>query len=258
MGCCVGITSGKGGVGKSSICIGLGLALAKKGYKVCLIDMDLGLKNLDVMMGLENRIFYDMVDICEGKCSVQSALVASKSHPQLKLLPACKSIHLHKLETNRVKGIIDELKNQFDYILLDTAAGIETGFTTTCALADRFLVVATLDATSLSDADRIIGLLMKENIHDIQCVINRLNPRYIDKGISVQFTAALDWLCVECVGIVYEDEQIIRGFNIGSPSVAHDTSKASLCFEAIARAFMGEEVVIPKLHQSLLKRLFFS
>lgn len=258
MGSCIGITSGKGGVGKSSVCIGLGIALARKGYKVCLVDMDLGLKNLDVMMGLENRVFYDILDIAQGKCSLAQAIVSAKNQDRLKLLPACKSVHVHMLKQEMMTEVIDELKEMFDYILLDTPAGIETGFLYTCALADSFIVVSTLDMTALQDADRIIGLLMKENVHQIKCVLNRLNLRYIDKGISVQLTNALEWLCVECIGIVYEDEQIIRGYNIGQPAVYRENSKAWECFDHICNAFLGEEVVIPKLHKSILKRLFSS
>lgn len=258
MGSCIGITSGKGGVGKSSICIGLGMALARKGYKVCLLDMDLGLKNLDVMMGLENRVFYDILDICEGKCSLNQAIVSSKNNENLKLLPACKSIHVHKLKAEMMKEVVNELKDKFDYILLDTPAGIETGFLYTCQFADRFLVVTTLDMTALQDADRIIGLLMKENVEKIQCVLNRYNPKYIDKGISIQLSHALDWLSVECIGIIYEDEQIIRGYNIGVPAVCHENSKAWQCFDHICKAFLGEEIVIPKVHKSILKRLFSS
>lgn len=258
MGRCIGITSGKGGVGKSSVCIGIGFALAKRGYKVCLLDMDLGLKNLDVMMGLENRMFYDVLDIAEGKCTLNQALVNAKNQNNLKLLCACKSIHVHKLKKEMLQSIIEELSQMFDFVLFDTPAGIEAGFSYTLSYVDHFIVVSTLDLTSLQDADRIIGILMRENVSKIQCIINRYNPKFLDKGISIQFTKALEYLCVECIGIIYDDEQIIRGYNIGSPSVYHDHSKASLCFESIVNAFLGEEVILPKIHKSILKRLFTS
>ena len=258
MGNCIGITSGKGGVGKSSVCIGIGFELAKRGYKVCLLDMDLGLKNLDVMMGLENRLFYDVLDVVEGKCTLNQALVNAKNQKNLKLLCACKSVHVHKLKKEMLSPIIEELIQMFDFILFDTPAGIEAGFSYTLSYADHFIVVSTLDLTSLQDADRIIGILMRENISKIQCVINRYNPRYLEKGISIQFTKALEYLCVDCIGIVYDDEQMMRGYNIGSPSVYHDHSKSSICFESIVNAFLGEKVIYPKLHQSILKRLFSS
>lgn len=256
MGCCVGITSGKGGVGKSSVCIGIGSILAKKGYNVCLVDMDLGLKNLDVMMGLENRIFYDILDVSEGKCSLNQAFVSSKYDEHLYLLCACKSVHVHKCQQTMIAQVLDELKKQFDYILFDTSAGIESGFIYTSKLADRFIVVTTLDSTALQDADRIIGLLMKENVKKIQCVINRMNPRFIDRGISVELTKALDWLSVECIGVVYEDEQLMKGYNHGRVMLHQDNSKSRECFESIVKAFEGEEIIIPKYHKSLLKRLF--
>lgn len=258
MGSCVGITSGKGGVGKSSICIGLGSMLANKGYKVCLIDMDLGLKNLDVMMGLENRVFYDILDVSEGRCTLNQALVKSKNEEYLSLLSACKSVHVHKLTEKMLVEIIENLKQNFDYILFDAPAGIETGFGYTMKFADRYVVVTTLDVTALQDADRIIGLLMKDDVKSIQCVINRMNPRYMDKGISIQLKKALEWLSIECIGVVYEDEQIMRGYNHGQPSVYSENSKARECFDFITRAFLGEEVMIPKYHKSLLKRIFSS
>lgn len=258
MGICVGITSGKGGVGKSSISIGLGSVLARKGYRVCLVDMDLGLKNLDIMMGLENRVFYDMIDVGQGKCSLNQALVKSKNEENLWLIPVSKSVTLNRLNEEIILNILDELKTKFDYILLDTAAGIESGFTYATHLADRFIVVTTLDQTSLQDADRIIGLLMKENAQKIQCIVNRMNPQYISKGISLKLMNALEWLSVECIGVVYEDEQIMKGYNHGHPSVSNEHSKASECFESIVRAFEGEEVILPKYHKSLLKRLFSS
>ncbi len=258
MGCCIGITSGKGGVGKSSICIGLGIVLAKSGYRVCLLDMDLGLKNLDVMLGLENRVFYDVLDIYEGKCSLNQALVQAKHTENLMLLAACKSIHVHKMNQNMLKDVIEELQQKFDYILLDAPAGIESGFAYTLDLADRFIVVTTLDMTALQDADRIIGILMRESSKKIQCVINRMSPKYIDKGISIQMNQALDTLCIECIGIVYEDETIIKGYNHGQPIVYNKNSKAWHCFESIKKAFLGEELAIPKYSKSLLKRIFSS
>lgn len=258
MGSCIGITSGKGGVGKSSVCIGLAIALAKKNYKVCLVDMDLGLKNLDIMMGLENRVFYDISDIASGKCSSFQALISSKYHENIKLLCACKSIQIEKIQAEMVIQIINEIKEHFDYILMDTSAGIERGFKYTCQVCDQFLIVSTLDLTSLQDADRIIGLLMKDNIQNIKCIINRYNPRFLDKGISIQLNNALDYLCVECIGVVYEDEQIIRGNNLGYPAVTNENSKSFASFTQIASALLGNEAVFPKESKSLLKRLFMS
>ena len=256
MGYCIGITSGKGGVGKSSICIGLAITLAKRDFKVCLVDMDLGLKNLDIMMGLENRVFYDISDVANEKCSLSQALIKSKYNDSLQLLCACKSIQIEKMNINMFIKIIDELKEKFDYILFDTAAGIESGFKYTTQLVDQFIVVSTLDATSLQDADRIIGLLMKENIKEIKCIINRYNPKFVDKGISIQLKNALEYLSIDCIGVIYEDEQIIRGNNLGHSILLNDNSKAFHNFNNVVDVLLGNEITLPKQSKSLLKRLF--
>jgi len=258
MGVCIGITSGKGGVGKSSICIGLAYALSKKNYKVCLVDMDLGLKNLDIMLGLENRVFYDISDVALERCTLSQALIKSKNTENIQLLCACKSIQIDKMNINMFHKIIEELKEKFDYILFDTAAGIESGFKYTIKLVDQILIVSTLDSTSLQDADRIIGLLMRDNIENIKCIINRYNPKHIDKGISVQLKNALEYLSVECIGIIYEDEQIIRGNNLGYPMVFNENSKVYDCFRKTVDGLLGNEVVLPKQNKSLLKRFFSS
>lgn len=258
MGHCIGITSGKGGVGKSSICIGLAVALSKRDYKVCLVDMDLGLKNLDIMMGLENRVFYDITDVALEKCSLSQALIKSKNSDKLQLLCGCKSIQIDKINLNMFNKIIDELKDKFDYILFDTAAGIESGFKYTTQLVEQVIVVSTLDSTSLQDADRIIGLLMKENINDIKCIINRYNPKHIDKGISIQLKNALEYLSIDCIGIIYEDEQIIRGNNLGYPMAFNENSKVFQSFNKVVDVLLGEEIILPKHNKSLLKRLFSS
>lgn len=246
MGCCVAITSGKGGVGKSSVCIGLGSALASNGYSVCLVDMDLGLKNLDIMMGLQNRVYYDLMDVMEGKCSLQQALVKDKIQPKLSLIPACKSIQIKQFNHEKLALLVSALKEQYDYILLDTPAGIEGGFELALACADRFIIVSTLDATALQDADRIIGLLMKQNVGLIQLVLNRCNPKYIEKGISIQMEDALKWLSIELLGVVYEDELIIKGHNQGLPIVNQPKSITTQCFNAISKAFVGEGFEIVK------------
>ena len=165
---------------------------------------------------------------------------------------------IDKIHKEMIISIINELKEMFDYVLLDTSAGIESGFKYTCSVCDRILVVSTLDLTSLQDADRIIGLLMKENIQNIQVVINRYNPKYLNSGISIQLSNALDYLCVECIGVIYDDEQIIRGNNLGYPIMFNETSKAYQGFKQVCNALLGNEVIIPKEHRSLLKRLFTS
>lgn len=256
---CIGITSGKGGVGKSSVCIGLGITLAKAGNRVCLIDMDLGLKNLDMMMGLENRVYFDLIDVYEGRCLLKQALVKDKHEERLVLLPACKTIHVQQFKQEMLLDVIDELKMQFDYILFDTPAGIESGFRHTLTCCNHFIVVSTLDTAALQDADRMIGLLIKENVFRIQCILNRINQRYIDKGISVELEKAMEWLSVECLGIIYDDEQLMKGNNQGRPIVLNDKSKAMSCFQQIKASLLNETYEDSKVKsKSILRKLFFS
>lgn len=257
MGTSIAITSGKGGVGKSTICISLGMVLARAGYRVCLIDVDLGLKNLDVMMGLENRVFYDLYDAMNGKCSLNKAILRDKREENLYLLPACKSINVTNFNGNDLKLVVEELKRSFDYVLLDSPAGIESGFMHSLHCADRVILVTTLDITAIQDADRIIGLLMKENIETIQVILNRVNPRFIEKGISVRMEDALSWLSVELLGIVYEDENIAKGNNRGTPHVLDEKSLTSDCFENIRARLFGENVALPKYREkNILRKLF--
>lgn len=253
----IAITSGKGGVGKSSITIGLGILLAQAGYKVCLIDVDLGLKNLDVMMGLENRIYYDLMDVMEGRCPLLKAMVKDKYQDNLYLLPACKSIQIQKFKGEMLTFIVDELKKDFDYILLDTPAGIEGGFKHCLKSADQFIVVTTLDVTALQDADRIIGLLLKENAGKIQLIVNRCNPRYMEKGISLKLEEALNWLSIELLGIVYEDEMLTKGNNHGLPAALNEKSMTHICMKHISAALLGETACLPKYKEkNLLRKLF--
>lgn len=257
MGCSIAITSGKGGVGKSSVCVSMGIVLAKKGYRVCLIDVDLGLKNLDVMMGLENRVYYDLKDAMDGKCSLNKAILRDKHESNLYLLPACKSVNVTHFKGEDLQLVVNELKKSFDYILLDTPAGIESGFMYSLKCADRIIIVTTLDIAAIQDADRIVGLLMKENVETIQLILNRVNPRYIEKGISVKMEDALSWLSIELLGIVYEDEQIARGNNRGNPQVLDMKSLSYECFDATCERLLNHQAVLPKYREkNLLHKIF--
>lgn len=259
MGFSIAITSGKGGVGKSSVCIGLGVVLAQRGYQVCLIDMDLGLKNLDVMMGLENRVFYDLMDVMEGECTLSKAIIKDKHQKNLSLLPATKSLQTAQFSGVKLSHIMHELKNQYDYILMDTPAGIESGFLHALNCAEQMIIVSTLDVTSLQDADRIIGLLMKENMDKIQLIINRCNPRHIEKGISVSLEEALNWLSIELLGVVYDEELIAKGHNKGIPLVMDESSLTHECFKQILATFLGEPIQIPKYRtKNFLQKLFLT
>ena len=257
MGEVIAITSGKGGVGKSSVVLNLGEMLAMMGHSVCLIDMDLGLKNLDYMMGLDNRMFYDMVDVMKQRCSLKNAMLQDKYCKQLYLLPGCKSVHMEEFDVEQLKVIINTLKEQFDYILLDSAAGIEKGFYSSIACVNKVILVTTLDVTSLQDADRVIGILMQQRMEHISFIVNRYQEKSIEKGICVPLQDAKQWLAVDFLGYVFEDEEMQRCANIGKPAVGKRSQKLYECFSVIARRLQGEHVSLPKTQgKSILAKLF--
>lgn len=257
MGRAIAITSGKGGVGKSSVCINIGIVLAQLGYRVCLIDVDLGLKNLDVMLGLENRVIYDLRDVMEGICPLEKAILQDKREPNLFLLPACKSVNLRYFQGSDLQLVVSELKHHFDFILLDTPAGIESGFIHSIACVEDVILVTNLDITSVQDADRVIGILMKERMRSIQLIVNRMNPRYIEKGISIRLEDALNWLSIDLLGYVFDDETVIRANNRGVPISLAKNTLVYDCFLAIAKRLTGTQVPLPKYKEKkFLQKLF--
>ena len=250
------VTSGKGGVGKTSVTSNLGIALAKDS-KVCLIDSDLGLKNLDVVLGIENRVIFDMQDVISGVCSLAQALVKDKRSSNLFVLPACKSIDVQKINFSYLEKIINSLKENFDYILIDSPAGIERGFYNAIRSADEAIVVVTLDISSIRDADKVIGILNSNNIQDVKLVINRVNMKHIEDGVSLTMSDAVDVLGVGVLGVVYYDDAISEGNNRGLP-VCHDNkSIASKCFNNISKRINGERVDLMKYRKkSFFEKLF--
>ena len=257
MGQTIAITSGKGGVGKSSVCVNIGIHLARQGHKVCLIDCDLGLKNLDVMLGLENRVLYDLRDAIDGRCTLEKAILKDKREPNLYLLPACKSVNLKYFHGNDLKIVVRELEKEYEYILLDTPAGIESGFIHSIACVNRVILVTTLDITAVQDADRIIVILMKEDVNDIEVIVNRMNPKYIDKGISIRLEDALSWLSIPLLGYVFDDENVIRANNRGIPIALSTSASINECYECIAKRMQKEDVPLPKFKEKkLLQKLF--
>lgn len=253
----IAITSGKGGVGKSSVCVNMGMVLAQKGYRVCLIDVDLGLKNLDIMLGLENRILYDLRDVMMGNCSLGKVIIQDKRESNLYLFPACKSVQISEFKKNDLQLVMDELKKSFDYLLLDAPAGIESGFRHAISCADEAIVVTTLDVTSIQDADRIVGILMKEQLDNISLVVNRVNKKYIEKGISTTLEDALSCLCIPLLGVVYEEAEMIKSNNRGIPITLQKNSFIASCFDIIVERLLGKEVSIPKIKEkSIFQRIF--
>lgn len=247
MGEVIVITSGKGGVGKTTTTANLGAALALKGKKVVLVDTDIGLRNLDVVMGLENRIVYDIVDVVEQKCKLRQALIKDKRYTDLFLLPAAQTRDKSAVNEEQMKELTKTLKEEFDYILIDCPAGIEQGFKNAISGADRALVVTNAEISSIRDADRIIGLLEASEIKNPELVINRLRPEMIKKGEMMDVEDILDLLSIDLIGVVPEDEIIITQTNKGEPAVSNKKAPSGKAYIEIARRILGEnvEVTIP-------------
>lgn len=250
------VTSGKGGVGKSSTCVNIGSNLAINGYKVCLIDADLGLKNLDVILGIESRVVFDIQDVINGVSTLNQALVRDKRIDNLFLLPACKSIDVTKINFSYLEKIIVELKKQFDFILIDSPAGIERGFYNAIRNANEAIVVVNNDVASIRDADKVIGILNTHGIIDTKLVINRVSLKKIEKDVSITMSDVLDILGIPLLGIVYEDEEIIKSNNKGMPLILNNKSIINRCYQNIAKRLNGEDIKIAKYKKNLFEKIF--
>jgi septum site-determining protein MinD len=248
MGEAIVITSGKGGVGKTTTTANIGTALALQGKKVCLIDTDIGLRNLDVVMGLENRIIYDIVDVAEGRCRLNQTLITDKRFDCLKLLPAAQSKDKSSVNPEQMKEIVEELKRDFDYVLIDCPAGIEQGFKNAIAGAGQSVVVTTPETSAVRDADRIIGLLEKEpSIEAPKLIINRIRHHMVKSGGMLEIDEILDVLAIDLLGVVVDDEEVISASNRGEPIALQPSSKASIAYRNIGRRILGETVPLMSL-----------
>lgn len=237
------VTSGKGGVGKTTTTANIGAGLARMGHKVVLVDTDIGLRNLDLLMGLENRIVYNIVDVVEERCKLQQALVKDKRMPELSLLPAAQTRDKSAINEEQIKAVILELKKTFDFILVDSPAGIEQGFLNATAGANEAIVVCTPEMSSVRDADRIIGLLeAKEDLETCKLVINRVRPGMIKANDMMDVDDVLEILSIKLLGVIPEDEDIIVSTNKGEPVVNTETSLAGKAYRNIARRVSGEDV----------------
>lgn len=236
------ITSGKGGVGKTTTCANLGVALASMGSKVVMVDADIGLRNLDVVMGLENRIVYDLVDVIEGYCRLRQALIKDKRIEGLYLLPAAQTRDKNAVNPDQMKELIAGLKEEHDYVLVDCPAGIEQGFRNAIAGADRAVIVTTPDVSAVRDADRITGLLEAAGFEKPELIINRLNPKMVARGDMMDISDIIDILAIDLLGVVPDDDYIVVSTNRGEPAVMVDNSKAGQAYRNIARRIKGEEV----------------
>ena len=235
------ITSGKGGVGKTTTTANVGTGLAQLNKKVVLIDTDIGLRNLDVVMGLENRIVYTLVDVIEGRCRLAQALIKDKKYPELCLLPTAQTRDKDAVSPDQMKALIEELRNDFDYILLDCPAGIEQGFKNAIAGADRALVVTTPEVSAVRDADRIIGLLQANEINQVDLIVNRLRMDMVKRGDMLTVEDVVGILAINLIGAVPDDEQIIVSTNQGEPLVGSN-ALAGQAYANISKRILGENV----------------
>ena len=236
------VTSGKGGVGKTTTVANIAVALASGGKKVVCIDGDIGLRNLDVVMGLENRIVYDIVDIVEGRCRTRQAMIRDKRLPELFLIPAAQTRDKNAVSPSDMIRLCDELRPEMDWILIDSPAGIERGFRNSIAAADRILIVTNPEMSAVRDADRVIGLLEAEEKNAPSLIINRLNPSLVKRGDMLSVDDVYDLLRIDVIGIVPEDENVIVASNKGAPLAMEAKTKAGQAFRNISRRLNGEDV----------------
>jgi septum site-determining protein MinD len=238
----VTITSGKGGVGKTTATANLAAALAASGQKVVCIDADIGLRNLDVVLGLENRIVYDLVDVVEGRCRLRQAMIRDKRLPELYLIPAAQTRDKSAISPSDMVRLCDELRPECDWIMIDSPAGIERGFRNAIAPSDIVLVITNPEVSAVRDADRIIGMVEAEEKGPARLVINRIRPDMVRREDMLSPDDVLELLAVELVGIVPEDENVILSTNRGMPIALDGKSKAGQAFRNIARRLQGEKV----------------
>ena len=256
------ITSGKGGVGKTTTTANLAVALANEGYRVVAIDGDVGLRNLDVIIGLENRIVYTLVDVIEGTCRLNQAMIRDKRTENLYMIPTAQSRTKDAVSAEQMLDICGQLRKEFDFVLIDSPAGIEAGFRNAAAGADEALVVTTPEVSAVRDADRIIGLLESMEKAPISLIINRIKPDMVKRGDMLSTEDVLDILAVDLIGVVPDDESVVTSSNKGEPLTFSNSSRATKAFLNIAKRICGNEVPFMDLSDdqkgffSSLKRIF--
>jgi septum site-determining protein MinD len=259
MGRIIVITSGKGGVGKTTVTANLGSAIAQLGYKIALIDADFGLRNLDLLLGLEQRVVYTAIDVLEGTCSIEKALVKDKRQPNLVLLPAAQNRTKEAISPEQMKDLVSQLKTQYDYILIDSPAGIEMGFRNAIVPAQEAIIVTTPEMAAVRDADRVVGLLETEDIQSIRLIVNRVRPQMIQLNQMISVEDILDLLVIPLLGIVPDDERIIISTNRGDPLVLDEKpSLPAMAFSNIARRLEGQDLPFLDLmatHDNILTRI---
>lgn len=258
MGVSIVITSGKGGVGKTTTTANIGTALASLGKKVVVIDGDTGLRNLDVLLGLENRIVYTIIDVIEGRCRLKQGLIKDKRFQNLCLLPTAQTKDKDDISPQDMLRIVNELKEEFDYVLIDSPAGIEQGFENAVIGADRAVVVVNPEITSVRDADRVIGKLDAKGLEDHGVIINRLNYEMTKNGDMLDVSDIIETLSIELLGVVPDDKNITVSTNKGEPIVLDENAISGRAFKNIAKRITGEEVPFIELHTTVNEGFFKS
>ncbi len=254
MGTVITVTSGKGGVGKSTISANISVGLANAGKKVVAIDFDIGLRNLDMILGLENRIVFDVIDVMEGKCKLPQALINDKFSKSLYFLPASQTKDKTVLDKDKVKKLIDELKEDFDFVVIDSPAGIEGGFEHAILAADRALIVSTPEVSSVRDADRVIGIidaksLKAQNGEEVEkhIIINRLKPELVERGDMLAIDDVVNILALPLIGVIPDDESVVSSTNMGEPVIRKDNAKSGKAIKDIVKRLLGEHVPLTPL-----------
>ena len=257
MGEVIVITSGKGGVGKTTTAANIGTGLAMLDKRTVVVDTDIGLRNLDVILGLENRIVYNLVDVINGNCRLKQALIKDKRHPELFLLPSAQTKDKSAVSPEQMIKLTEELREEFDFVLLDCPAGIEQGFANAVAGANKAIVVTTPEVSAIRDADRIIGLLEAQDLRDISLVINRIRPDMVKRGEMMSVDDVQEILAVPLLGILPDDEQVVIATNQGE-AIAGSGSRAGEAFTNISHRILGESVPYLDLDskKGFLRRVF--
>ena len=254
------ITSGKGGVGKTTTTANLGVGLAMRGKRVALVDTDTGLRNLDLLLGLENRIMYDLIDVTEGRVEYKKALVRHKKYDSLFLLPTSQVKDKTAVNPEQLVKLCNDMKREFDYILIDCPAGIEQGFKTAIAAADVAIVVTMPEISAVRDADKIIGELGRADKENIKLVVNRIRPLMVESGDMLDMDDINDILSIECIGQVPDDEMVVTSTNRGEPCITMPNSQAGQAYRNIVSRLCGEPVPFMEFPKegffTRLKRVF--